>query len=356
MVAKPPLRFLGMLVAALAVFTSAHGAMSTAERLTILWERVLRQTEYGKVADAEATARLALDIAPGSASAWAVAAVAYGAGSDAGPTRARAAAERAVSIDPGNARAHYAMGLVDYAHGDAASAETHFRRATELCDGFARAHGMQAWALWDLGRHDEALAATGEAIRIEPRGFYWHQNLAIMLGELGELEPALAESALALELAPDARWKAVAHNNRAYLYAYAGQFTQGLSEAEAAVSLEPDDPAMLDTVGFLSALCGEAARAEGYLRQALAGGYPSLPKLAYVLALRGDVNGARGALLKSRDDLMGPQASMDSLYAAGLAYDRLGEPEVTRRIFRQATGLKPSHPWSQAMREYLLGT
>lgn len=338
---------------AIAASGQGRGALTTTERLDILWDRALRQTDFGKLADAEASARLALQLAPRSPDAWALAAVVYAARPTAG--RAEAAAERALALDPGNARAQYAMGVVDYTGGDAAAAEARFRRAVALDQGFARAHGMQAWALWDLGRHEEAVAATRAAIGLEPRGFYWHQNLAIMLGELGDLAPALAESALALELAPGDQWKAVAHNNRAYLRAYSGELAAALVEAEAALVLSPDEPAVLDTAGLVCALQGEVVRAETYLRRALAGGYPSLPKLAYVLALKGDDRGARQALLRCRADLIDPAAATDALYAAGLAYHRLGEPEVTRRIFRRTAASRPRHPWSQAMREYLAG-
>ncbi|NPV48279.1 MAG: tetratricopeptide repeat protein [Armatimonadetes bacterium] len=347
-------RCLFALVFAVAAAGHGHGALTTAERLDILWDRAIRQTDFGKAADAEASARLALRIAPDRADAWAVAAVVYAATPAGGrPALAREAAERAMALDPGNARAHYAMGVVDYASGDAAAAEARFRRAAELCEGFARAHGMQAWALWDLGRYDEGVAATRRAVHLEPRGFYWHQNLAIMLGELGELDAALEESALALELAPGDQWKAVAYNNRAYLHAYSDELAEALAAAEAALALSPDDPAVLDTAGLVCALDGQVGRAEGYLRRALAGGYASLPKLAYVLAIKGDDSGAREALRQSRGDLMGPGAAMDALYAAGLAYERLGDPEVTRRIFRQTATLRPTHPWSQAMRQHL---
>lgn len=245
---------LSALVLAVTVASYGWGALNRVERLGILWDRAIRQTDFGKLADTEASACLALRIAPDRAG---------------------------------------------------------------LCEGFARAHGMRAWALWDLGRHDEAVAQTREAIRLEPRGFYWQQNLAIMLGALGKLDAALEESAQALELAPSDQWKAVAHNNRAYLHAYSDELAEALAAAEAALALSPDDPAVLDTAGPVCALGGQLGRAEGYLRRALAGGYASLPKLAYALALRGDDSGAREAQRQLRGDLLGPTAPWTHFTARG---------------------------------------
>jgi tetratricopeptide (TPR) repeat protein len=245
------------------------------------------------------------------------------------------------------------MGAVEYAAGNRVAAENCFRRATENDAGSARAHGMLAWALWDLGRYDEAVAATHDAARLEPGSFYWHQNLAIMSGDLGQLPEALRESRIASQLAPNRTWEAVARNNRAYLLAYAGRLPEALTEATAALALNPQDPAVHDTAGLMYALSGQLGPAERHLRHALAAGYPSLPKLAYVLALRGDASGAREMLRSARSNLIGPLASMDALFPAGLAYDLLGEPDVTMRIFRQTAGLRPRHPWSAPMREYL---
>ena len=47
--------------------------------------------------------------------------------------------------------------------------------------------------------------------------------------------------------------------------------------------------------------------------------------------------------------------TIDALYFAGKAYDKLGEATITKRIFRTASSRWPSHPWSKEMRDYSAG-
>ena len=57
-------------------------------------------------------------------------------------------------------------------------------------------------ALLALGRHEEALAACDEAVRIEPWNANCHSGRAAALGYLGRLEGALAACGEAERLCP----------------------------------------------------------------------------------------------------------------------------------------------------------
>lgn len=102
------------------------------------------------------------------------------------------AAERAVALDPGNARAHFAMGMVHVLRGDFERAVLANETAISLDRNFALAHNNLGNALVHLGKGEEALSAAKAAIRLDPRGpqlaaFRTTMGFAhLLLGEIGE--------------------------------------------------------------------------------------------------------------------------------------------------------------------------
>ena len=85
--------------------------------------------------------------------------------------QARAAAERALALDPLLAEGHAALGLVELtlAH-DPAAAERPLRRALELAPSCLAAQLRLAEALAELGRQREAAAALRRARALDPLG------------------------------------------------------------------------------------------------------------------------------------------------------------------------------------------
>lgn len=80
------------------------------------------------------------------------------------------AAERAVALDPGNARAHFAMGMVHVLRGDFERSVHANEAAIALDRNFALAHNNLGNSLVHLGRAEEAVAAAEIALRLDPRG------------------------------------------------------------------------------------------------------------------------------------------------------------------------------------------
>lgn len=87
--------------------------------------------------------------------------------------RARAAAERALELDPDLAEAHVSLAtvLLDY-YRDWAAAERHYVRALALEPGYAPGRQLYAECLRDQGRFEEALIEIDEAIRLDPLSSY----------------------------------------------------------------------------------------------------------------------------------------------------------------------------------------
>ena len=113
---------------------------------------------------------------------------------------ARAAAQRAVAIDPGLAESHIALGNVLLAGWDARAASTEFTRAVELEPTAATTHYFAASALLTLGRFDEALAEARAAFRLEPAQASYATAVALILMRAGRLDSAVVAARNAVGL------------------------------------------------------------------------------------------------------------------------------------------------------------
>lgn len=118
----------------------------------------------------------ALDLDPTFASAWSGLSGAYNqlwvwrvlSPDEAGP-RARAAAERALELDPRLAEAYaHLAAVLGWYYRDMAAAERNEQRALALEPSSARVYRHYAVHLRDRGRFDEALAAVRQAAELEP--------------------------------------------------------------------------------------------------------------------------------------------------------------------------------------------
>ena len=89
------------------------------------------------------------------------------AASDAYP-RARAAAERALALDPTLGEAHCAIAYLAYLHFDWTTAEREFQRALELNPGGADIYDLYGRMYAALGRFDEAIAMQRRAQELDP--------------------------------------------------------------------------------------------------------------------------------------------------------------------------------------------
>jgi Tfp pilus assembly protein PilF len=107
--------------------------------------------------------------------------------------QARAAAEKAVSIDPALSAAHAVLGLIaevcDWAWEEA---ERHLKRAIELGPGVAINHQWYAQLLAATGRHSEAAAEARIASEYDPRSASVNGAAGLVLGCNGEYREAIA--------------------------------------------------------------------------------------------------------------------------------------------------------------------
>ncbi|MEM7582060.1 MAG: winged helix-turn-helix domain-containing protein [Acidobacteriota bacterium] len=121
--------------------------------------------------------------------------------------RARAAAERALELDPDLAAGHNALAFATlYGDYDAVTADPLFRRARELDPNHAMAYHWHAGALAALGRYDEAVAAVRRAHELDPLASSVQSDLGWYLLFAGRAEEAISECRATLELHPGHGW------------------------------------------------------------------------------------------------------------------------------------------------------
>ena len=108
--------------------------------------------------------------------------------------QARAAAERALSLDPALPEAHFAVGFIRYIWGwDFAGSEAALREAIRLEPDYGYAYHMLAHALATQGRYAEALATSQDATRREPHTLIFNSCQGHFYAWNGQADRALAK-------------------------------------------------------------------------------------------------------------------------------------------------------------------
>jgi len=173
---------------------------------------------------------------------WASRSVALGHAEDTAKAlaSARASAEQAVSLDPNEPMAHFALGRVHGFTGETEMAIAEMRTAIAINPNFAWGHYGLGWAYYYsagqaeqalphfdaalrlsprdplrwlplmiegsalrfLGRHDEAIAHCRQACQVPDSGFLPYMNLAAALAEAGQKSEARAAVEKATQLQP----------------------------------------------------------------------------------------------------------------------------------------------------------
>jgi TolB-like protein/class 3 adenylate cyclase/tetratricopeptide (TPR) repeat protein len=152
----------------------------------------------------------AIHVDPGYALAWAGLSRAYAdqAGQHWVPfvegfARAKAAAQRAIDLQPEIAEGHAAMGWVLRASDwDWKGAEACFLQALELAPGNTLVMNAAANLLGTLGKLDEAIELSHKAMALDPLNVPVHRNLALYCLAAGKLQEAESVLNKVLEMSP----------------------------------------------------------------------------------------------------------------------------------------------------------
>jgi TolB-like protein/DNA-binding winged helix-turn-helix (wHTH) protein/Tfp pilus assembly protein PilF len=176
----------------------------------------------------------------------------------------KAAALKAVELDPGLGDARAALGAVRLIEWDWDGAEAELRTALELDPSSSVGHGFMAWNLRSRGLMTGALRHHQRALEQDPLSLLLNQGVALTLAAAGRDEAALAQWERALEIEPD---HSRTHLALALFHFERGRSPDGARHLEHARSLEHEGPLELASLALACAAGGEGHEARRLLHQ-----------------------------------------------------------------------------------------
>jgi protein O-GlcNAc transferase len=142
-------------------------------------------------------------------------------------------------VEPGNADAHYYLGMMSCQNGQFAKGAEYARQSLACEPHHASAHVLLGRALDALGQRDEALTSFERAIALAPDLAQAHGHRADVLGELGRNEEAVESYDRALAIAPDVieDWL-----SRGVALIAIGRYEDAVASFDRVLALKPDFP------------------------------------------------------------------------------------------------------------------
>jgi len=146
---------------------------------------------------------------------------------------ARAEYEKALASRPGDARAHYNLGVLLFETGDLDRALDHFERASKADPSLTEAWNNLAIVLCGKGYFDQAEDAARHALEADPGSAAARNDLGLILEAQGR--PDDARRAFEAAIAQDPRL-GEAHNNLANALARAGRSEEAMAAYDRAIA------------------------------------------------------------------------------------------------------------------------
>ena len=209
--------------------------------------------------------------------------------------KARAAALRALELDPTAGEAYAALGQVLASEHRWVDAEKAYRRGIELAPNNATLHQWYGLLLAYVGRAHEAAVQTAQASSLDPLSVQINNMYGMMLNYDGDLAGALRQYQRTVVDEPDSAW--VRQNpwvlaNFARVAAAAGRFDQAIRLVNRALVVVPNSPRARLDLAMAYVLKGDTAAAEA----AFAGADSTDPQYAtdraFLYAELGDIANA----------------------------------------------------------------
>ena len=184
---------------------------------------------------------------------------------DVANSKARAAASKAIELDPNIAEGHAALALVEFYYDwNWKQSEQEFRRAIELNPNYATAHQWYGYYLSAMLRFPEAVEQAETAQQIDPLSLSINATLASRYRHAGRIDEALQLDQRTLEMDPNF---IPAHFSLAAVYEKQGSWQQAIDEYKKVIELSPEDPAGLAAIGYIYARTGQKADAHKIIGQ-----------------------------------------------------------------------------------------
>jgi TolB-like protein/DNA-binding winged helix-turn-helix (wHTH) protein/tetratricopeptide (TPR) repeat protein len=220
--------------------------------------------------------------------------------------KAKAAALKALELDPSLGSAAVTLGMVEIDHDwDFAHGEARIREAISRSPSLADARISYSSYLAAMGRSDEAIAEAERGLDLDPLSVVASQTLGYRLYYGGQYDRALIEFRKALQLDPHSF---VARIGLAQAHWQKGERRPALLEGERALRDSAESPWVLGWLGFAWSVDGQPAKGREVLATLASRskrGYISPFYRAMVDVGLGDHDGAMSALEEAFKDRSG---------------------------------------------------
>jgi tetratricopeptide (TPR) repeat protein len=222
--------------------------------------------------------------------------------------KSRAAALKALELDPSLAEAHASMGSVLVTFDlDFKGAEAEFRQALTLNPGYATGLQWYAELLGNLGRYDEALATIRRAHEADPLSLIINATYGLILSRSGRAAEAREQFQKTFELE---RNFPRGHVHFGRVLAHEGKYEEAIKEFEQALQSSPESPIYQSMLAYTYARSGridEARKILGKLIEQAKEEHASWRDVAGIYAGLGEKDHAFAALelaFQKRDSLL----------------------------------------------------
>lgn len=196
--------------------------------------------------------------------------------------RAKAAASKAIELDPDLAEAHASYGYATmYYDWDFGRAEREFQAALGLNPNSPQAHQWYAYLLTAMERPSEAHRHIDIAQQLDPASVPINTDRAFTYYYSGETEEAVKSVNTALQINPDFP---LAHFWLGRIYTSQGRYDEALSEFTKTGALRSWQPT-LSGLGFLYGIWGKKKEAQGVLDELAALPRQNRYRTSYAVAL-----------------------------------------------------------------------
>lgn len=231
----------------------------------------------------------------------------YGFASDVAPAeayaKARAAATKALELDPELAEAHVSLARILWKYDwNWRAAEDAFKRAIELDPSSATAHESYFDCLSAMKRNQEAYVELTRAAALDPVSLTINYDFGLHFARTGEYDKAIARLKKAIDLDPTSGF---VHHVLGELYAELGQYRLATAELEQAIQLSGKVPHFVAALGVVRGMTGQraaAVEALEYLQSLTPKKYVSGHDLAMLHASLGNRQLALASLMQASRD------------------------------------------------------
>jgi serine/threonine-protein kinase len=192
--------------------------------------------------------------------------------------RAKAAAERAIELDPELAEGYTSLAFVKLSYDwDWPAAERDFKRALELNPNYATAHQWYASYLLQMGRYDDATEEIKRAQQLDPLSLIINANKGYYLYFARHYDEAIAQYRKTLEIDPNF---GVGRFYLAQAYVQKKMYGEAIAEFQKLIASPGDDLETAAALGYAYAQSGRRAEAQKILAEMM-----ELQKSRYVSPL-----------------------------------------------------------------------